>query len=333
MRAPVPAPHPVTLHPEQKDEISAALSTFGYVVLAEAYSAEDVRELNEFCDATQRSSPDSWADSDAQDGLSDLTWYNPLCDPQALPVLEHFVRHERTFPCVNRALGAAARFAEFDFRETVRAGSAAVAGDMPFHHDQGTHGASSAAKIARRVQRSKMVISRTRNDGAIPHHHEHLCCIVYLTDVGPDEPAFAVVPGSHRIPAVDLPERGVPAAVQTELGNQFCEVPLLGPAGTAIVYDISLYHTRLNGSSIGTGRRTLHTYFSRDGTDCLTDWVLIPEQLARSSDMETKAFFSQWNYPQQLYAASGFDVGRFTVLANRTTSFPQRLLRGALAKL
>jgi hypothetical protein len=208
-------PHPVTLRPEQPDEISAALSTFGYVVLAEAYSAEDVRELNELCDATQRSSPESWADSDAQGGLADLTWYNPLCDPQALPVLERFVRHERIFPCVNRALGAAARFAEFDFRETVRAGSSAVAGNMPWHHDQGAHRASSAAKIARRVHRSKMVISRTRTDGGVPHHHEHLCCIVYLTDVGEAEPAFAVIPGSHRIPAVDLPERGVPDTVRT----------------------------------------------------------------------------------------------------------------------
>lgn len=326
--------HPVTLRPEQADEISATLSTFGYVVLAEAYSAEDVCELNGLCDTSQRISPDNWADSDAQNGLSDLTWYNPLCDPQALPTLERFVRHERTFPTINRALGSAARFAEFDFRETVRAGSArSVAADMPYHHDQGTHAASSAAKVARRVQRSKMVISSTRQDGGIPYHHEHLCCIVYLTDVGKNEPAFSVIPGSHRIPAFDPPERGIPAEVRAELGEKFCEVPLLGPAGTAIVYDISLYHTRLNGSSAGRGRRTLHTYFSRDGTDCLTDWVLIPKQLALSSDLETKAFFSQWNHPQQLYAASDFNAKQFAALASRATSFPQRLLRGALAKL
>ena len=108
---------------------------------------------------------------------------------------------------------------------------------------------------------------------------------------------------------------------------------LYGPAGTAIIYDISLYHTRLNGSASGTGRRTLHTYFSRDGTDCLTDWVLIPERLARSPDLATKAFFSQWNYPQQLYAASGFDGERFMAMATRATSVPQRLLRGVAAKL
>jgi ectoine hydroxylase-related dioxygenase (phytanoyl-CoA dioxygenase family) len=327
--------HPVVLRPEQADEVSIALSTHGYVVLRAAYAPADVRALNEFCDATQRSQPESWADSDAVQGLSDLTWYNPLCDARALPVLERFVRHERTFPCVQRALGGAARFAEFDFRETLRAGSSSsVAADMPFHHDQGTHGASSAKKVAARVERSKMVISRTRADAGVPHQHEHLCCIVYLTDVGPDEPAFAVVPRSHRIPAFDPPDRGVPPAVREHLGAEYCEVPLLGPAGTAILYDISTYHTRLNGTPGGAGRRTLHTYFNRDGTDCLTDWVLIPERLAKSPDLETKAFYSQWNLPQQLYAASGFDTEKFKRLAgSRATSFPQRLLRGALAKL
>ena len=323
------APHPVTLRPDQLDEVAAALSTHGYVVLDAAYSPADVRELNEFCDATQRSQPESWADSDDAGGLSDLTWYNPLCDTAALPILERFVRHEGIFPSVNRALGAAARFAEFDFRETVRTGPESVAGNMPFHHDQGTHAASSAAKIARRVATS----SAGDSGGPDPFFHEHLCCIVYLTDVGPNEPAFAVVPGSHRLAALDPPERGVPDSVRGELGVAYTEVPLLGPAGTAIVYDISLYHKRLNGSAGGSGRRTLHTYFSRDGTDCLTDWVLIPEKLAKSSDMETKAFYSQWNHPQQLYAASGFDARKLQAVAATQSNFPARLLRGALAKL
>ena len=47
-----------------------------------------------------------------------------------------------------------------------------------------------------------------------------------------DEPAFAVVPGTHRIPGFDPPDRSVPENVRGEMGKDYEEVPLLGSAGT-----------------------------------------------------------------------------------------------------
>ena len=84
---------------------------------------------------------------------------------------------------------------------------------------------NSAEKIARRVQLS----------GEGTFRHEHICAITYLTDVGPLDPAFAVVPFTHRMPADDPPERGVPAEVRRQLGDDFHEVLLLGAAGTTII--------------------------------------------------------------------------------------------------
>ena len=50
--------HPVMLRPEQADEVANALATHGYVVLVDAYTPDDVAEINAFCDATQQSQPE-----------------------------------------------------------------------------------------------------------------------------------------------------------------------------------------------------------------------------------------------------------------------------------
>ena len=218
---------PAVLRAEQTDQVLAAVAEQGYVVLeaGSGLSAAEIDEINAFCDETQRKQREDWVDSDDTGGLSDLTWYNPLLDPRGLAVLEKYVRHQRVFPLVDALLGGEARFSELDFRETVASGSSAVAADMPFHHDMGFHRASSAEKIARRVQLS----------GEGTFRHEHVCAITYLTDVGPLDPAFAVVPFTHRMPADDPPERGVPAEVRRQLGDDFHEVLLLGAAGTTII--------------------------------------------------------------------------------------------------
>jgi hypothetical protein len=47
--------------------------------------------------------------------------------------------------------------------------------------------------------------------------------VTYLSDVTVASPAFAVVPGSHRVPAVDPPGRGVPPEVKVALGPDYRE--------------------------------------------------------------------------------------------------------------
>lgn len=98
--------------------------------------------------------------------------------------------------------------------------------------DQGANGASSADRIRARG-----------GGGGHKAASEHICLIHYLTDVDERTPSFCVVPHSHRIPAIDLPGRGVPNEVLTALAGRGRHLPLYGRAGTAILYDISLCAT------------------------------------------------------------------------------------------
>jgi hypothetical protein len=141
-----------------------------------------------------------------------------------------------------------------------------------------------------------------------------LCAIHYLTDVAPGAPCFCVVPGSNRFETLQE------AFVQ--LGDDYREVPIYGPAGTCVLYDTAIFHTRLDGDGHQM-RRTWHQYYSRGGwlrsalpttnryirspTPALADWLLIPERLAMHPDPKVRLFFSHWNTAQGEWAASGFD--------------------------
>ena len=47
-------------------------------------------------------------------------------------------------------------------------------------------------------------------------------------------------------------------------GEAYREIPIRGKAGTAVLYNITTYHTRKGGSAECThGRRTMHNYHSR----------------------------------------------------------------------
>jgi hypothetical protein len=234
----------------------------GYCVIDAALSVDDLRFLNALCDNSLRAHPELWG-ADKASNNADFMYFQPLLDHSEL---DAFARHPSSFPLVSAVLGGTPRFSEFDFRET-----SAGAGDlrMPMHHDQGSNGASSAERIRARMQYPQSSSRSTDNRSRGCYHHcEHVCLIHYLTDVDMATPAFAVIPGSHRIPAVDPPERGVPQEVITVLGSEFQELPIYGPAGSAILYDISLYHTRRDGPG---RRRTQHSYFARAGTPALTE--------------------------------------------------------------
>ena len=48
------------------------------------------------------------------------------------------------------------------------------------------------------------------------------------------------------------------------LGNAYVETPIFGPAGTCVLYDTAIYHTRLDGDG-KQPRRTWHQYYARGG--------------------------------------------------------------------
>ncbi len=141
-----------------------------------------------------------------------------------------------------------------------------------------------------------------------------LCAIHYLSDVEPGAPAFCVVPDSNRSASLKDAFEG--------LGETYREVPLYGPAGTCVLYDTAIFHTRLDGDGQQM-RRSWHQYYARGGwirsalpqtnryyrapSPVLTDWNLFPERLALSADPKTRLFFSHWNTAQGEWVASGFD--------------------------
>jgi hypothetical protein len=143
---------------------------------------------------------------------------------------------------------------------------------------------------------------------------DYVCAIHYLSDVEPGMPAFCVVPKSHLFETLDEAFR--------ELGSSYQEVPLYGRAGTCVLYDTAIYHTRLDGDG-RQRRRTWHQYYACGGwlrsalpttnrymrapSPVLTDWNLFPERLAMHPDPQKRLFFSHWNPAQCEWAASGFD--------------------------
>lgn len=100
-------------------------------------------------------------------------------------------------------------------------------------------------------------------------------------------------------------------------------------AGTCIMIDSSLFHTRLDGDG-SQGRRLMHHAFARGGwlrtesggwrepTPPNNPHNLFPERLARHSDPEVRRLFCLWSPTMCEFAASGYDP-LYRSSANRPT--------------
>jgi hypothetical protein len=277
------------------DEVEAAYAYFadtGFVVVGWCLSQTELAHLNAFCDRTQAERPDLWGLGERRrphHRNQGLMLSQPLLD---YPELDRYIRHASTFPLVARILGGEerVRFSEFNFRETP---ADAGTGAMNFHHDA-------------------VVVDRLIRDPYLPC--DWVCAIHYLTDVAPGNPAFCVVPRSNRYETL--------AQAYAALADDYVEMPLRGPAGTCILYDTALFHTRLDGDG-RKPRRTWHQYYARGGwlpsslpttsrylrapSPALSDWNLFPERLALHPDPQIRLYFSHWNTAQGEWVASGFD--------------------------
>ena len=257
------------------------------MVLRSAYSSSEVGELNDFFAQTQRRHPRAWGlrGASAREGFvssAGRIYSQPLLDH---PELDRFTRHPSSFPLVARLLGEP-RYSEFNLRESP-AGAGPLWRTMRYHHDRA---------LPSRLLR--------------PAHHpvDDVCAIHYLTDVSAETPAFLVVPGSGQCTSLQ--------AARDELGDAYVEQPIYGPAGTCVLYDIAIWHTRLDGSDPrGRVRRTVHQYFARGGwlgkrppSPPLTDWNLIPRRLAQHADKEARRFFSHWNTAMCEWAADDWSM-------------------------
>ena len=258
-----------TFAADQADEILAYFTENGFAVIENSLSAEDVRYLNDFIDRSQEERPDEWG-----------VGKRPLRDHGQIlvdhPELDRFVQHGATYPILNAILGEDIRFAQFDFRHALDGTGTNVG--MGWHQD-------------------RPQVTRENWDPNHAYKCRYGCSIHYLTDVTDDTPCFAVVPNSLHCESID--------EAREKKGDDFQILPLRGPAGTGIIYNIATLHTRLAGTT-DAGRRTQHTYFSMATSPALTNWALIPERLAKSEDPARRAFYSQWTPATVEWAENGF---------------------------
>ena len=238
-----------------------------YAVVAGALDADEVAFLNDFVDRSKARIPDEWGV-----GKGVLHTHGQILVEH--PELDRFARHPAVLPLVEGILGDETRFAQIDFRDVPPGVGEKAA--LRFHRDRGFVPEAFWAR-----QRACA----------------YVCAIYYLSDVGPEDTCFCVVPGSQDCESVE--------EARERMGDACREIPIRGPAGTAVLYDIAIHHTRLLGPN-DAGRRTMHHYFSREGNPPLTNWVLAPERLARHADARVRAYYSQWTDAMRDYAAADF---------------------------
>lgn len=258
-------------------ETAAILEAYkqeGYAVVPGALSEVEVRELNAFVDRDMAENHGDWhAPSQGASGNGGVLLKHPD--------LDRFVRHSVTFPLARTILGDDVRFGQFDFRDVKP--NVAEASGMQWHRDISFYG-----KCGGKVW-----------DPRNPYKSTFCCLIYYLSDVEDCCPCFAMAPRTHEYRSLEAAKAG--------LGADYREVPIRGRAGTAILYNITTYHTRIAGRSGCThGRRTLHHYHSREANPPLTEWVTLPESLALSEDPATREYYSQWTPAQVAHARSTY---------------------------
>ncbi len=260
--------HP-TFSADQVDAILAYFHANGFAVIERSMPDEDVAYLNDFMDRSQEERPDEWG----VDTRSMRDHGQILVDH---PELDRFVQGCATYPLLETILGDGIRFAQFDFRHAVDGTGTNVG--MGWHQD-------------------RPQVTRENWDPTHAYNCRYGCSIHYLTDVTDDTPCFAVVPDSLHCESIE--------EAREKKGDDFQIVPLRGPAGTGIIYNIATLHARLAGTT-DAGRRTQHTYYSMETSPALTNWVLIPERLARHEDPELRDFYSQWTPATKEWANNRF---------------------------
>ena len=260
------AGHPIFTPGQTADALDFFVDQ-NYVVVSEALPAENVKLLTEFVDRSERELVPEWG----PDRLG--------CRSHAQILVHHSELHDHVRPSVawglvDEIMGPDTRFAQFDFRDLwdgVTSGQ-----DFRWHGD-------------------RPFIPRAGDDPNTRYESTYVCAIHYLTDVGERQPCFGVVPNSHECASLE--------EAREKLGDRFEVVPIHGPAGTVVLYNVAIQHTRMPGE----GRRlTQHNYFSRAQSKPLTNWVMLPRRLTEHGDPEVRAFYSQWTDAAKSFAAAGY---------------------------
>jgi len=126
-----------------------------------------------------------------------------------------------------------------------------------------------------------------------------LSVIYYLSDVEHTGHRFVLLPASQNLSSL-------PPTVGNGSLEVQGEVEIVGPAGTAVLFDASIWHGARHGNN-GRERRTVHLYYQPASLPAQTEFTLLPRRLWNSSDIDMRKLCSVSNAMTRAARAS---VGR-----------------------
>ena len=130
---------------------------------------------------------------------------------------------------------------------------------------------------------------------------DYIQVMLYLSDVGPESHCFSLSPESIH-DEIFAKEKQLEKA-----GN----VDMHGPAGSAVIFNISVLHTATVRPT-QQQRKTVQTYYGHSQRSWLSNDSVIPTSLWRDNgDPEVRSFYSNLNPKSRAYAAA---FGTGTVL-------------------
>ena len=232
----------------------------GYVVVPDALSAEEVGSINGAIDRDLVENPVMWIDR-GQSGRCQNVHALLAC-----PEMDVTMRPPTLLPLMNAIMGEDICAEEHSVM--LRAPNPDGDTECRWHRD------------ANRENRA---------DAELPYYTRYLSVVFYLTDVDNTTHTFSVLPGTAQstelfpLDAYDL------SAAQH----------LVGPAGTAILFNASTFHAG-NVRQTTSERRTVHIYCGRTTDRYLSNHTIFPRRLWEGKDDATQNYYSRLNPITQL---------------------------------
>ena len=232
----------------------------GYLVVPNALSIEEVQSINEAIDRDLVENSVMWIDR-GQSGRCQNVHALLAC-----PEMDVTMRPPTLLPLMNAIMGEDICAEEHSVM--LRAPNPDGDTECRWHRD------------ANRENRA---------DAELPYYTRYLSVVFYLTDVDDTTHTFSVLPGTAQSTELFPLEAYDLSAAQH----------LVGPAGTAILFNASTFHAG-NVRQTTSERRTVHIYCGRTTDRYLSNHTIFPRRLWEGQDETTQRYYSRPNPITQL---------------------------------
>ncbi len=232
----------------------------GYLVVPNALSVEEVQSINEAIDRDLVENPVMWIDR-GQSGRCQNVHALLAC-----PEMDVTMRPPTLLPLMNAIMGEDICAEEHSVM--LRAPNPDGDTECRWHRDANRENRAAAE---------------------LPYYTRYLSVVFYLTDVDDTTHTFSVLPGTAQSTELFPLEAYDLSAAQH----------LVGPAGTAILFNASTFHAG-NVRQTSSERRTVHIYCGRTTDRYLSNHTIFPRRLWEGKDDATQNYYSRPNPITQL---------------------------------